>query len=82
MGDFVDIDCINQNMPVANHRHHKQDLTMFELFVGNPSTSEFPMLHIPHKQEAKANQAPSKIPDRVDISNDNLFLPIYNPAPP
>ena len=55
---------------------------MFELFVGNPSTSEFPMLHIPHKQGATANQALPKIPDRVDTSKDYLFLPIYNPAPP
>ncbi len=55
---------------------------MFELFVGNPSTSEFLVFRTHHKQVVAANQAPSKTPDRVDTSKDSLFLPIYNPAPP
>jgi len=69
MGDSADTGHISQNVPAANHRHHKWDLPSIEPYFDILNTSGYPNCHIPHKQAAKANQAQPRTPDRFDNSN-------------
>ena len=69
MGVFAGNGHIILNAPVVNHRHHKQDYQLPELFSDTQDTSVYPEFHIPRKQVEKASPAQPKDFYKDDIAN-------------